>query len=447
MEYVNLLCKLWQLKKNENKSRECILEIQQKKLRSILLYAYEHSNYYKTSFDNAGLNKDNIKIMPLSGFPTTDKNILINNFDDIVTVKDLTQEELRKFDKSSKDGLFKGKYHIVHSSGSTEKPGYFVYDKQAWNSMLIGMVRGALWDKSITEIIKYMLSKPRIAYIAATDGRYGGAMAVGAGIKGIGGNQLFLDIKTPLEEWITRLNAFKPNTIVGYPSAIKILAELVQNGKLNLKLNRIVSCGEPLNKAMRKMFAELFQTDIINYYGASESLALGVEDDLADGMYLFDDLNYIEVENGTMYLTCLYNYVQPIIRYKLSDKLSIMEYGEKDRYPFAKAESIVGRDEDLMWFENCSGSREFIHPLAIEGFCISGMRDYQFRQISVDAFEMLVEPSDNSKCNIIKNEMLANMEKILKEKNLENVQFYVKFTDKIESDNKTGKKKLVIKNF
>ena len=51
-------------------------------------------------------------------------------------------------------------------------------------------------------------------------------------------------------------------------------------------------------------------------YGASESLALGVETSHAEGMYLFDDLNYIEVENGAMYLTSLYNYVQPLIRYR-----------------------------------------------------------------------------------------------------------------------------------
>ncbi|MFQ8583444.1 MAG: hypothetical protein ACLSA6_13425 [Holdemania massiliensis] len=51
---------------------------------------------------------------------------------------------------------------------------------------------------------------------------------------------------------------------------------------------------------------------MINFYGASESLALGVEAAEDQGMRLFDDMNIIEVENGKMFLTCLYNTVQPL---------------------------------------------------------------------------------------------------------------------------------------
>lgn len=447
MEYLKLLLELWQLKKNEKKSREEIIEIRDKKLRRILLYAYDHSVYYKTTFEQAGLDRNSIQTAPLSAFPTIDKKILLEHFDEMITVNDVSQEALRRFDREdSESSLYQGKYHVVHSSGSTQKPGYFIYDRQAWNSMLIGIVRGALWDKSMGSIIKFILNKPRIVYIAATDGRYGGAMAVGAGIDGIGANQLFLDIKTPLSEWIRQLAEFRPNTVIGYPSAIKILAELAENGTLDLKLNRIVSCGEPLSQTLRNTLERLFHTDIINFYGASESLALGVEGNKSNGMYLFDDVNYIEVENGTMYLTSLYNFVQPLIRYRLSDQLTLMDYDKNDPYPYTKAQSIVGRNEDLMWFENRDGKKEFIHPLAIEGYCIAGMRDYQFRQISSDAFEMLVELSDSTKRDSIKQEMLAHMEVILQEKHLENVQFYVQFTDAIPPDRTTGKKKLVVRD-
>ena len=58
-----------------------------------------------------------------------------------------------------------GKYHVVHSSGSTGTPGYFVYDKAAWNSMLLGIVRGALWDMKMPQILKLLLGRPRIVYI------------------------------------------------------------------------------------------------------------------------------------------------------------------------------------------------------------------------------------------------------------------------------------------
>lgn len=88
----------------------------------------------------------------------------------------MTQEELRKFDEEIEADRkpYNGKYHVVHSSGSTGKPGYFVYDENAWNSMLTGIIRAALWNMTMPQILKLLLKRPRIVYIAATDGRYGG---------------------------------------------------------------------------------------------------------------------------------------------------------------------------------------------------------------------------------------------------------------------------------
>lgn len=74
--------------------------------------------------------------------------------------------------------------------------------------------------------------------------------------------------------------------IVGYPSAIKILGELVESGKLDVNVFRVISCGEPLSNNLRQYFKKVFRSDVINFYGASESLVLGVEDDFSEGMYL-----------------------------------------------------------------------------------------------------------------------------------------------------------------
>ncbi|HEY8804977.1 MAG TPA: hypothetical protein VIM42_07755 [Clostridium sp.] len=104
-------------------------------------------------------------------------------------------------------------------------------------------------------------------------------------------------------------------------------------------------------------------------------------------------LHFHGSEDGTMYLTSLYNFVQPLIRYRISDQLILKDLDEKCVYPFAKAESILGRNEDLIWFEDGEGNREFLHPLAIEGFCIEWLLDYQFRQIDCNSFEMLLQVS------------------------------------------------------
>ena len=448
MDYLKLLWNFFVLRRNTKKSRTNIKDIQEKKLRKILKYAYENSTYYRRSFEHVGITLKQLKTCPMSSLPTMDKELLMEHYDELVTSNDLRQDELRRFDAETKEHtiLYKSKYHVVHSSGSTGKPGYFVYDNEAWSKMLVAIIRGALWNMTIPEIIMFLVRGPRILFIAATDGRYGGAMAVGAGINGLHAKQLSLDIKTPLSEWIEKIQKFKPNMVIGYSSAIKILGELVENGEVQVDITRVISCGEPLDNGLRKYMEETFHAEVINFYGASESLALGVEDGCSDGMYLFDDMNYIEVEDGVMYLTALYNYVQPLIRYKISDKLILKNDSENSIYPFVRAEILMGRQEDLLWFEDGNKNRDFLHPLAVEGFCIEGLLDYQFCQNDVDSFEMLAEVSDVRREKDIQEEIMKQMKKIMSEKNLEYINFHVRFVEKIIPDSKTGKKPLILNN-
>ena len=417
MNYLKTLTDLYRLKKNMKLSAEKLRSLQNGKLRKLLRFAWEHSSYYRAVFERAGITEEQLDTLPLSCFPTIDKQALLEHFDELVTVPDLKQENLREFDarEAADRKPYQGKYHVVHSSGSTGKPGYFVYDEDAWSQMLLGIIRAALWGMSMPQILRLMMKRPRIVYIAATDGRYGGAMAVGDGIDGVGAKQMYLDIKTPVAEWIRQIREFQPNIVIGYPSAVKILAQLMENGEVGLDAERVISCGEPLGTSLRTYLEKIFRTQVVNFYGSSESLALGVETNPKDGMLLFDDMNVIEVENGVMYLTCLYNYAQPLIRYRLSDRLTL-KAPEGGELPFTRAVGLLGRNEDVLWFEDGRGNREFLHPLAIEGFCIDGLKDYQFRQTTKDTFEMFAETEHGASKERIRQEMLQQMREILSEK-------------------------------
>jgi len=443
LNYLKTLRDLSRLIKQAKMPRGQVKAMQEQKLRSMLEYAWEHSAYYRRTFEKAGINRDELQTRALSDFPTMDKTVLMEHFDELVTVPDLRQEDLRKFDAEEQTGRkpYLGKYHVVHSSGSTGKPGYFVYDEAAWNQMLSGILRGALWNMSMPQILKLLAGRPRILYIAATDGRYGGAMAVGDGIDGVSAKQMFLDINTPLAQWTDSVREFRPNLVIGYPSAIKILAELAGAGQIHIELKRVISCGEPLPSGLRTFLEDAFSAPVINFYGASESLALGVEMGKSGGMLLFDDLNVIEITDGAIYLTCLYNFAQPLIRYKISDHLTVKE--PTTECPFTHVEILLGRAEDILWFENKEGHRDFLHPLAVEGFCVDGLRDYQFCQTRPDSFEMLCEVKAEQHDHV-KREMLRRMKNILSEKHLDYVHFDVRFADNIQPDFRTGKKPLII---
>lgn len=446
MNYLKILWNLFKLRNQTKMTSEQIKILQDKKLRKLLHHVWDHSVYYRRTFEKAGITEKDLDTLPLSCFPSITKQELLGYFDELVTKPELKQEEIREFDRKEEVDRkpYQGNYHIVHSSGSTGKPGYFVYDEEAWQQMLLGIIRGALWGMSMPQIIRLLISKPRIVYIAATDGRYGGAMAVGDGIDGVGASQMYVDINEPLEEWIRKLGEFQPNVVIGYPSAIKIMAELKEEGKLQANVKRVISCGEPLGLSLRNYLETVFQAPVVNIYGSSESLALGVETDPEEGMLLFDDLNMIEMESGQMYLTCLYNYTQPLIRYRLTDSLVLETPGEEAFCPFTKAMGLLGRNEDILWFTDGEGKKEFLHPLAVEGFCIDGLKDYQFRKIAEDVFEMYAETTMNACKESIRKEMLGQMQRIPEEKELGYMQFYVNFVDEIFPDPHTGKKPLIL---
>jgi len=439
---IGLLRQLARAKRNVKLSREKIEKLQNKKLRRLLHHAYRNSKYYYEAFRSAGITEESIDTIPLSAFPTIDKRILLDRFNDIITVPKLTQSALQEFDETSGTDRtpYKNKYHVVHSSGSTGKPGYFIYDNKAWNAMLIGIIRAALWDLSLPQIIKLLAGKPHILYIAATDGHYGGAMAVGDGIDGVGAEQLHLDIKTPLSEWVKKVKDFQPDIVIGYPSAIKILGEITRSGEVQTNITRVISCGEPLGIHMRQYFEETFKEAVVlNFYGASESLALGVEENSKDGMILFDDMNIIEVQDGQMYLTSLYNFVQPLIRYRLTDDIALCKTDG-----FTKATGLIGRQEDVLWFENLDGSRDFLHPLSVEGICVEGLRDYQFCKTGSASFKMIAEFSKSTDIVQAKSEIRLALDSILREKGLDYVSYEIFGTEQIIPDPITGKKKLIL---
>lgn len=439
MNYPELLLKLIKSKMNMRMSAAMMKKYQHKHLKEMLIYAYSNSPYYHAAFRAVGINAKNIESVPIERFPILNKKTLLEKFDSIITVNDISQYEMQQFDvdENKNKKTVKG-YHIVHSSGSTGNPGYFLYDESAWCEMLIGIIRAALWDMSMLQILSFVKSKPKILYIAAADGRYSGAMAVGDGLDNLGFQTLVLDVQMPINEWKKQLAKFDPDVIIGYPTAIKILSQ-IPGMKFHLK--RLITCGEPLPPNMRSSFRKRFKCQVINFYGASESIAIGVETNQSGGMYLFDDMNYVEIRPDGIYLTCLYNFAQPLIRYKISDKVERIK--PDSQYPFSKIRNILGRSEDVMWFKNNQGKAEFLHPLSIEGLCLNGLLDYQFVQTSDSSFEIYAQFSRGADIQKIRTALNKDVCRILSLNGLDNVDFTIIPTDKIRLDKTTGKKPLV----
>ena len=142
MDYLKTLRDLFAFMKNTRLSETQMRELQNQKLRALLHFVWERSAFYRHTFEEAGITEKQLDRLPLSAFPTIDKTILMEHFEELITIPGLNQEQLRKFDaENTADRRPYLKYHVV-PSGSTGKPGYFIYDEAAWHTMLLGIIRG-----------------------------------------------------------------------------------------------------------------------------------------------------------------------------------------------------------------------------------------------------------------------------------------------------------------
>ena len=131
---------------------------------------------------------------------------------------------------------------------------------------------------------------------------------------------------------------------------------------------------------------------------------------------------------------------------KVRQRKSLKENAEhslnraRRRSIFTRADVLLCRQEDVLWFEKPDGSKEYLHPLSMEGFCVEGLLDYQFCQTSGTSFEMLAETGEAVEPVKIKGEICRQVRKLLADKNLDEIQFSVRFAEQITPDLHTGKK-------
>ena len=91
MNYMKTLKDLFAFMKNTRLPETQMKELQNQKLRTLLRFAWECSAFYRRTFEKAGITEEQLQSLPLSAFPTIDKSILMEHFDQLVTVSDLNQ--------------------------------------------------------------------------------------------------------------------------------------------------------------------------------------------------------------------------------------------------------------------------------------------------------------------------------------------------------------------
>jgi phenylacetate-CoA ligase len=407
-----------------------------------LKHAYNNSSFYRDLYSSNGIKPGDLDEVPIEKLPSTDKSMVVENFGQIITAKDIDVKDALDFVHKNRDPgqLYQKKYKIIHSSGSSGTPSVTIYSLNDLGTALACSSR----------MFPFQYGKKfKFAYYAGVTERFAGisfAMLTQIGFLKYAYDLLILDMNEPLENSIKALNEFKPDVLAGYGTGLAILANSQMDGKLNIRPRMALNGGEELFPQDAKLIKNAFGTQVTDYYAATECYCMAIGKEEYEGMYLMDDYCYLEIEEDYFLLTNLYNYTQPTIRYKIDDQLVLKE-DRKRLLPFRLIERAIGRRDILIWLLNEKNERDYIHPIVFTSIYIKGIDKYQLVLTSETSFDLVAVLEEGSTEEEAFREARLKMDELLKTKGMTNVSYKIRSVDHPIFDKNTLKFKRVIKDY
>lgn len=448
-KYIDLFMKINELNKNQKLSSHEIKLLQEKKFKKLLAHALIHSKFYKNYYGERGITIDKINEISLEDLPIIDKKIVMENYDDLICDQVLKRKDVEEFINNplNQNKKYKDNYNIICSSGSSGEVGIFAYNLKEWNYIK------ALNIQRTSKSKLRLFSKIKVAFIGNVYGNYAGVSLTNE-LPKLFTKTIAVNINSPIGEIRAQVDSFQPEILSGYASGIFTLAQEQIKGNINIKPTKILCSGEVLNDHMRSEIKNAFGIEPINLYAASESLGMASECQEHNKLHLFTDLYKFEVvdkelkpvlpgSSGNLILTNLFNYTQPLIRYRMNDEVILDDNLCECGSPFPVLKSIAGRQDEFLWFEKSDKTKEFIHPSIIRGSYVAGVDKIKVIQTSMNSLQIKAI-SNGDEVNIISN-IKMKIDEILQSKGLDkDVTFSVEIVSKLENDKKTGKYKLIV---
>jgi phenylacetate-CoA ligase len=353
--------------------------------RDLLRVAAARSPWHRARL--AGLELSAIDETALRGLPVMTKDDLMTNFDEIVTDPRLRLDRVEAhLDAVPAQRYLFGRYHAVVSGGSSGRRGVFVYD----------------WDAFALSYLGLMRHEWRAQRAATAAGAAPVAMAVVSAGKPVHASNAIamafshpqlrmhpFPVTQPMDEIVGGLNALAPAVLSGYPSVLHALAHEAGAGRLKISPARVITYAEPLLPETRAALETAWAAPVCNWWCTSEAYGMAVSCGQGPGLHLTEDLSIIEPvdihgrpvgpgeRSAKVYLTNLVNHVQPLIRYEITDEITVLG----QRCPCGCAHRLIadvqGRLDDSFHYAGIT-----VHPHVFRS--VLGRRrniiEYQVRQ-------------------------------------------------------------------
>lgn len=293
-------------------------ELQQQRLHELVDYVRNHSPYLAELY--ADLPAD----YTLADLPPTDKATMLEHYNDWVTDRELTLDRVMQYVNRpvSDTSLLLGKYTALCTSGSTGTPLPMVRDDYH-NKIHEAMLAQRLFFVDNPELLDPTRHKvASIIHTSPAASSYNSYLRMIARYPQITDNILVISVLENIDETVRKLNAFQPELISGYASSLLLLAVEKEKGHLDIPVKLITNSAELLTKEAYDRIHAAFQCPVLNNYCMTEGGEIAMTHGSHD-LYLNDDWIIVEPMEEGAYITDLTNYVQPIIRYYVNDRVRI----------------------------------------------------------------------------------------------------------------------------
>lgn len=424
----------WRVRRDSRATAAEILSRQESRLGELVAHARQHSPYYADLY--AGLPHVGVDLPRL---PVVAKPELMAHFDHWVTDPNLTRVRLEQFiaDKNNIGHLFDDRYLVCTTSGTTGTPAILVQDPLMMRVVAaLNVARATPAWLTAADLLRVLKARARTAAVWALDGHFLGITMARRQILERPSRAKSIrafSVLTPLPELVAALNDFQPAMLNGYATAISLLAQEQEAGRLNIAPVLVMTSSESLLPVERRRIANAFGAKVRDNYGCSEFVAIAyncghgwlhVHADWVILEPVDEDLQPVlpGQTSHSVLLTNLANRVQPIIRYNLGDRILVKAEPCPCGSPLP-AIRVEGRTDDILRFAAAGGTSVPVLPLALWSVVkeTPGVHRFQAIQMAPDELKIRLETNSAGETAAVWSLVERNLRDYLNRQGLANV--------------------------
>ena len=291
---------LYSSRRNLFLSSKDLEEMQVKKIRRLLTFAYDNVPFYHEKLRSAGIKPIDVqRVEDIRKIPATSKTELQRTPLNKIVARDVNIEKCVKSRTSGSTGL---PLTTLASQKTDRFNGTMIYRAYFRNGMRL---------RDRMAIVKDLSSHP-VQYRSWV--RYLGLMRTN-----------YVSVFDDPRMQIRFLNREKPEIIESYPSSLAIIADFYED-LVTVKPRLVFTLGEFLDRRSREIITRVFRTDLYDYYASSEIGLISWECQRHLEYHINADNVLVEFigedgeclapgEKGEIVCTNLFNYEMPLIRY------------------------------------------------------------------------------------------------------------------------------------